>query len=164
MNDDISNIFSISPIDGRYQSKTRELSPFFSEFGLIKFRVLVEIEYFIALCKLPIKNLHSITSNDKKTIKSIYSNFSTDDAIKIKKLEKNINHDVKAVEYFIKEKFIENGLGDYSEYIHFGLTSQDINNTAVPLMIKNSISEILLPQLGTLVSHMNELQIRTMSQ
>ena len=160
MNDDINNIFSISPIDGRYNSKTRELSPFFSEFALIKFRVLVEIEYFLALCDLPIENLHSVKSNDKKTIKSIYSNFSTDDAIQIKKIEKNINHDVKAVEYFIKEKFIENGLGDYSEYIHFGLTSQDVNNTAVPLMIKNSISEILLPEIDSLLSHMNELADR----
>ena len=160
MNDDINNIFSISPIDGRYNSKTRELSPFFSEFALIKFRVLVEIEYFLALCELPIENLHGVTPNDKKTIKSIYSNFSTDDAIQIKKIEKNINHDVKAVEYFIKEKFIENGLGDYSEYVHFGLTSQDVNNTAVPLMIKNSISEILLPELDSLLSHMNELADR----
>jgi len=160
MNDDINNIFSISPIDGRYNSKTRELSPFFSEFALIKFRVLVEIEYFLALCELPIENLHGVTSNDKKTIKSIYSNFSTDDAIQIKKIEKNINHDVKAVEYFIKEKFIENSLGDYSEYVHFGLTSQDVNNTAVPLMIKNSISEILLPEIDSLLSHMNELADR----
>ena len=160
MNDDINNIFSISPIDGRYNSKTRELSPFFSEFALIKFRVLVEIEYFLALCKLPIENLHGLTSNDKKIIKSIYSNFSIDDAIQIKKIEKNINHDVKAVEYFIKEKFIENGLGDYSEYVHFGLTSQDVNNTAVPLMIKNSISDILLPELDSLLSHMNELADR----
>ena len=160
MNDDINNIFSISPIDGRYNSKTRELSPFFSEFALIKFRVLVEIEYFLALCELPIENLHGVTPNDKKTIKSIYSNFSTDDAIQIKKIEKNINHDVKAVEYFIKEKFIENGLGDYSEYVHFGLTSQDVNNTAVPLMIKNSISEILLPKIDSLLSHMNELADR----
>ena len=160
MNDDINNIFSISPIDGRYNSKTRELSPFFSEFALIKFRVLVEIEYFLALCELPIENLHGVTSNDKKTIKSIYSSFSTDDAIQIKKIEKNINHDVKAVEYFIKEKFIENGLGDYSEYVHFGLTSQDVNNTAVPLMIKNSISDILLPELDSLLSHMNELADR----
>ena len=160
MNDDINNIFSISPIDGRYSSKTRELSPFFSEFALIKFRVLVEIEYFLALCDLPIENLHGVKSNDKKTIKSIYSNFSTDDAIQIKKIEKNINHDVKAVEYFIKEKFIENSLGDYSEYVHFGLTSQDVNNTAVPLMIKNSISDILLPELDSLLSHMNELADR----
>ena len=160
MNDDINNIFSISPIDGRYNSKTRELSPFFSEFALIKFRVLVEIEYFLALCELPIENLHGVTPNDKKTIKSIYSNFSTEDAIQIKKIEKNINHDVKAVEYFIKEKFIENSLGDYSEYVHFGLTSQDVNNTAVPLMIKNSISEILLPELDSLLSHMNELADR----
>ena len=160
MNDDINNIFSISPIDGRYNSKTRELSPFFSEFALIKFRVLVEIEYFLALCDLPIENLHGVKSNDKKTIKSIYSNFSTDDAIQIKKIEKNINHDVKAVEYFIKEKFIENSLGDYSEYVHFGLTSQDVNNTAVPLMIKNSISDILLPELNSLLSHMNELADR----
>ena len=160
MNDDINNIFSISPIDGRYNSKTRELSPFFSEFALIKFRVLVEIEYFLALCELQIENLHGVTSNDKKTIKSIYSSFSTDDAIQIKKIEKNINHDVKAVEYFIKEKFIENGLGDYSEYVHFGLTSQDVNNTAVPLMIKNSISDILLPELDSLLSHMNELADR----
>ena len=160
MNDDINNIFSISPIDGRYNSKTRELSPFFSEFALIKFRVLVEIEYFLALCDLPIENLHGVKSNDKKTIKSIYSNFSTDDAIQIKKIEKNINHDVKAVEYFIKEKFIENSLGDYSEYVHFGLTSQDVNNTAVPLMIKNSISEILLPEIDSLLSHMNELADR----
>ena len=160
MNDDINNIFSISPIDGRYNSKTRELSPFFSEFALIKFRVLVEIEYFLALCDLPIENLHGVKSNDKKTIKSIYSNFSTNDVIQIKKIEKNINHDVKAVEYFIKEKFIENGLGDYSEYVHFGLTSQDVNNTAVPLMIKNSISDILLPELNSLLSHMNELADR----
>ena len=129
---------AISPIDGRYSSKTENLSNFFSEKALIKYRVLVEIEYFISLTEVEIPGLSNWKSSDNKLIKNIYEKFSDDDAIEIKKIEKTTNHDVKAVEYFLKEKFNDLGFENYSEYIHFGLTSQDVNNTAIPLSIKVS--------------------------
>ena len=135
---------AISPIDGRYSSKTENLSNFFSEKALIRYRVLVEIEYFISLTEVEIPGLSNWKSSDNKLIKNIYEKFSDDDAIEIKKIEKTTNHDVKAVEYFLKEKFNDLGFENYSEYIHFGLTSQDVNNTAIPLSIKDFLPSYFL--------------------
>ena len=135
---------AISPIDGRYSSKTENLSNFFSEKALIRYRVLVEIEYFISLTEVKIPGLSNWKSSDNKLIKNIYEKFSDDDAIEIKKIEKTTNHDVKAVEYFLKEKFNDLGFENYSEYIHFGLTSQDVNNTAIPLSIKDFLPSYYL--------------------
>ena len=157
MNNDLNNILSISPIDGRYYSKTESLSAYFSEFGLIKYRVFVEIEYFIALSKLPIKNFKNLSEKDRKGIRSIYQNFTHQDALKIKEIENEINHDVKAVEYFLKNQFDKTGLDKYKEFIHFGLTSQDVNNTAIPLMLKKSINDIILPQLKNLIISLDNI-------
>ncbi len=137
---------AISPIDGRYASKTKSLSAYFSEEALIKYRVLVEIEYFIALCELPLPQLQNVDSSIFNKLREIYTNFSSTDATAIKEIEKVTNHDVKAVEYFIKEKFDLLGLQEYKEFIHFGLTSQDINNTAIPLSIKEAIGDVYIPQ------------------
>ena len=142
-----NNLKSISPIDGRYSKISNKISSYFSEYALIKYRVYVEIEYFKALCDIPLKQLASINSSDKKKISAIASKFSLENANRIKKIEQKINHDVKAVEYFIKEKFDDLGLEHYKEFIHFGLTSQDINNTAIPLMLKLCLKDILLPSL-----------------
>ena len=142
-----NNLESISPIDGRYSKISNKISSYFSEYALIKYRVYVEIEYFKALSDIPLKQLASISSSDKKKISSISSKFSLKNANRIKKIEQKINHDVKAVEYFIKEKFDDLGLEHYKEFIHFGLTSQDINNTAIPLMLKLCLKDILLPSL-----------------
>ncbi len=136
---------AISPIDGRYASKTQALSAFFSEEALIKYRVLVEIEYFIALCEQPLPQLQKVDTALFAKLREIYTTFSTDDALAIKEIEKVTNHDVKAVEYFIKEKFDQLGLEEYKEFIHFGLTSQDINNTAIPLSIKEAIGAVYIP-------------------
>jgi adenylosuccinate lyase len=147
---------AISPIDGRYSSKTENLSNFFSEKALIRYRVLVEIEYFISLTEVEIPGLSNWKSSDNKLIKNIYEEFSDDDAIEIKKIEKTTNHDVKAVEYFLKEKFNDLGFENYSEYIHFGLTSQDVNNTAIPLSIKD-----FLPSYYLIIEDLiNELSIK----
>ena len=142
-----NNLKSISPIDGRYRKISNKISSYFSEYALIKYRVYVEIEYFKALCDIPLKQLASISSSDKKKISAIASKFSLENANRIKKIEQKINHDVKAVEYFIKEEFDDLGLKNYKEFIHFGLTSQDINNTATPLMLKFCLKNILLPSL-----------------
>jgi len=142
-----NNLKSISPIDGRYNKISSKISSYFSEYAFIKYRVYVEIEYFKALCDIPLKQLASISSSDKKKISAIASKFSLENANRIKKIEQKINHDVKAVEYFIKEEFDDLGLKNYKEFIHFGLTSQDINNTATPLMLKFCLKNILLPSL-----------------
>jgi adenylosuccinate lyase len=138
---------AISPIDGRYATKTASLIPYFSEEALIKYRVQVEIEYFIALVELEIPQLSSFDTSLFFELRKIYLEFSTDDAIKIKKIEQVTNHDVKAVEYFIKEQFDGMGLKQFKEFIHFGLTSQDINNTAVPLSLKEALNDVYVPQL-----------------
>ena len=143
MSEGIFFLKSISPVDGRYYNKTSELSNYFSEFALIKYRVFIEIQYFIELSNTDIKIFQSLTNNDKKNIESIYDNFCLEDAVRIKELEKEINHDVKAVEYFIKMKFDELKLSKFKEFIHFGLTSQDVNNTAVPLMLKDSMDNVI---------------------
>jgi adenylosuccinate lyase len=144
-------LHAITPVDGRYASKTAELTHYFSEFALIKYRVRVEIEYFIALCETGVEQLSGVDSDLFVPLRDIYRNFQTEDAQKIKDIEKVTNHDVKAVEYFIKEKFEGLGLSQYQEFIHFGLTSQDINNTSVPLSIKDALNELLYPQLEALI-------------
>ena len=145
MNKEEYKINAISPIDGRYSDKCNPLSDYFSEFALIKYRVFVEIQYFTELANIPLPQLKELTDNDKKNIENISKKFSTEDALRIKNIEKDINHDVKAVEYFIKEGFDKINLSKYKEFIHFGLTSQDINNTAVPLMLKDSITKVIMP-------------------
>ena len=134
-----------SPVDGRYRNKTDELAGYFSEYGLIKYRVKVEIEYFISLCQYKIPQLKDIDKGILTKLKGVYNDFSVDDAKEVKTIEKETNHDVKAVEYFIKRKFDELGLQNYKEFIHFGLTSQDINNTAVPLSYKDAVKETFYP-------------------
>lgn len=146
----MSFLEQISPIDGRYGEKTRILSIFFSEAGLIKYRIKIEIYYFLELCKI-IPSLKKINKSDLIKVESIYLKLNTTDIKKVKKIEKKINHDVKAVEYFIKEKITKIGLEKYKEFIHFGLTSQDINNTATPLLFKDSLNEIFFPKIEELI-------------
>lgn len=144
---------AISPIDGRYRSKAGALASYFSEYALIKYRVRVEIEYFITLCELPLPQLKGVDHSLFETFRNIYRNFSEADAARVKEIESVTNHDVKAVEYFIKEQFDKiGGLEAYKEFIHFGLTSQDINNTSVPLSIKDALNEVYYPQLEELIS------------
>ena len=146
------NLNSISPIDGRYSDKTEVLSQYFSEKALIFYRVKVEVEYFISLCKLGIPQLKKFESKKFDDLRKIYQDFSNEDAIEIKKIEKVTNHDVKAVEYFIKQKFEILGISDYKEFIHFGLTSQDINNSAIPLSIKDFINNIYIPKINKVIT------------
>lgn len=155
----LNELNAVSPIDGRYRNKTISLSPFFSEEALIKYRVLVEIEYFIALCELPLPQLAGIDKNIYPELRKMYENFSMEDALWIKETEKTTNHDVKAVEYFIKAAFDKLGLQQYKEFIHFGLTSQDINNTAIPLSTKEAFEKVYLPTLIRLVSKLKDLSI-----
>ena len=152
----LNKLTAISPIDGRYRKKLEALSNYFSEFALIKYRVFVEIQYFIALWELEIPQLLKLSKNSVKNIEQIFLGFSIEDAIYIKKIEEKINHDVKAVEYFIKDKFDELGLSKFKEFVHFGLTSQDINNTAIPLILKNFTTDYYLNKLFEVT---NELQV-----
>ena len=146
---------AISPIDGRYRGKTKALAAYFSEFALIKYRVQVEVEYFITLCELPLPQLKGIDSNVYETLRNIYRNFSEADAQRIKDIESVTNHDVKAVEYFLKEEFDKmGGMDDYKEFIHFGLTSQDINNTSVPLSIKEALERVYYPLIEELIAQL----------
>ena len=147
----LNNLEAISPVDGRYFYKTEKLKKYFSEKALIYYRLKVEIEYFIALCKAEIPQLNGINQTKFKSLRKIYLDFSINDAIKIKNIEETTNHDVKAVEYFIKEKFDELNLSEYKEFIHFGLTSQDINNTAIPLSVKDFINDIYLVKIEELL-------------
>lgn len=148
---------AISPIDGRYRSKTKSLSSFFSEEALIKYRVQVEIEYFIGLCQIPLPQLADFKPSFFEELRSIYKHFSPEDALEVKKIETTTNHDVKAVEYFIKKEFDKLELQAYKEFIHFGLTSQDINNTAIPLSIKNAVEEAYLPCLEGVLDQLKEM-------
>src|SRR3712207_4016460 len=146
---------AISPIDGRYREKTKALADFFSEYALIRYRVRVEIEYFITLCELPLPQLSSFDRNLFPQLRAIYGNFTEEDAQRVKDIEKVTNHDVKAVEYFIKEKFDAiGGLEAFKEFIHFGLTSQDINNTSVPLSIAEALEEVYLPLVEELTAQL----------
>lgn len=148
----LNSLNAISPIDGRYRSKVEDLANYFSEEALIRYRVLVEIEYFIALCDFNLEQLPKLSETQKIELQSIYKSFSTEDARAIKEIESTTNHDVKAVEYFVKDKFDRLGHQKYKEFIHFGLTSQDINNTAIPLSIKESIEDVYYPLLETLIA------------
>ncbi|MCB0446386.1 MAG: adenylosuccinate lyase, partial [Gelidibacter sp.] len=153
----ITSLNAISPIDGRYRNKVNKLAPFFSEEALIKYRVHVEIEYFIALCELPLPQLADFEIANFDRLRTIYKDFSTDDALKIKDIENITNHDVKAVEYFIKEQFDALNLQKYKEFIHFGLTSQDINNTAIPLSIKEAMNDVYVPEYFVILNKLKEL-------
>jgi len=140
-----SSLGAISPVDGRYRRTTEKLADYFSEAALIRYRILVEVEYFIALCELPVPQLESFDKMAFNALRAVYQNFSLKDARHVKKIEKVTNHDVKAVEYFLKEKFGDLGLQAFKEFIHFGLTSQDINNTAVPYSLKQACEAVLTP-------------------
>ncbi|HEA22470.1 MAG TPA: adenylosuccinate lyase [Pricia antarctica] len=148
---------AISPIDGRYRNKTESLAAYFSEEALIKYRVRVEIEYFIALCEIPLPQLSSFETSQFEALRDIYRNFNTANAEEIKDIEKTTNHDVKAVEYFIKKAFDRLGFEKFKEFIHFGLTSQDINNTAIPLSLKEAMNQIYVPQYQELLGQLEQL-------
>lgn len=148
---------AISPIDGRYADKTTSLVPFFSEMALIRYRVQVEVEYFIALCELPLPQLAAFPKEKYTDLRKLYQNFTEEEALKVKEIEQTTNHDVKAVEYFIKEAFDYLQLQAYKEFIHFGLTSQDVNNTAIPLSIKEAVQQVYLPALEQLLSKLRSL-------
>ena len=153
----MNTLSAISPVDGRYTRQTAPLSPYFSEFGLIKYRIRVEIEYFLALCKLPLPQLKDVDPKIAQELRKIYSEFSMVDAQAVKEIEKITNHDVKAVEYFIKDKLDTLGLAQYREFIHFGLTSQDINNTAIPLSLKESLENVIVPLQLKLTDKISEI-------
>jgi len=153
----LTKLNAISPVDGRYRNTTEKLADYFSESALIKYRVLVEIEYFIALCELPLPQLKSFNKKLYADLRAIYQNFSEADAQQIKDIEKTTNHDVKAVEYFIKEKLDALNVGEQKEFIHFGLTSQDINNTAIPYSLKDAMNECLIPVLEEVVAKLAAL-------
>lgn len=155
----MNTLHAIAPVDGRYRNKTQELAPYFSEFGLIYYRVLVEVEYFIALVDSGIEPLDSFPKDKFTDLRAIYNNFSDDDANSIKAIERTTNHDVKAVEYFIKEHFVKLGLDPYLEFIHFGLTSQDINNTAIPLSIKDALEKVIFPAYVKLIDKLKTLKL-----
>jgi adenylosuccinate lyase len=144
---DLNSLTAISPLDGRYRNKVSELDSYFSEFGLIRYRLMVEIEYFIALCEIPLPQLGDFRKDNYKDLRVIYEDLTVEEAEKIKEKEKITNHDVKAIEYYLKEKFFHSGWGKWSEFIHFGLTSQDINNTAIPLSLKDAMTSIYFPVL-----------------
>jgi adenylosuccinate lyase len=152
----LSELTSISPIDGRYRSKCERLDEFFSEFALIRYRVRVEVEYFIALCELPLPQLADVPQSVFPLLRAIYENFVPADAQRIKEIERTTNHDVKAVEYFLKEKFKQLDIEQWKEFIHFGLTSQDINNTAVPMSIADAIVEVYAPAIEGLIGQLEE--------
>jgi adenylosuccinate lyase len=149
-----SNLEAISPVDGRYRRAAAPLANYFSEGALISYRVRIEVEYFIALCRLPLAPLKHVSKKTLESLRRLYKDFSLDDAVKVKEIEKITNHDVKAVEYYLKDKFDALGLGSYKEFIHFGLTSQDINNTALPLALKEAYLEVLKPALDEVGDHL----------
>jgi adenylosuccinate lyase len=144
---DLNSLSAISPVDGRYRQKTDELSAYFSEFGLIRYRLMVEIEYFIALTEIPLHQLGGFSRDNYGTLRGLYEDFDLNEAQKIKETERVTNHDVKAIEYYLKEKFVSLGIDKWKEFIHFGLTSQDINNTAIPLSFKDALSNVYMPLL-----------------
>jgi adenylosuccinate lyase len=144
---ELNNLMAISPLDGRYRPKVVELENFFSEFGLIRYRLMVEVEYFIALCDIPLPQLSDFRKDNYTPLRAIYEDFDIKEAEKVKETEKITNHDVKAIEYYLKEKFFQAGWGRWSEFIHFGLTSQDINNTAIPLSLRDALTDVYFPLL-----------------
>lgn len=156
---ELNQLTAISPIDGRYRKQVESLAPYFSEFGLIKYRVRVEIEYFITLCQIPLPQLEGINKSLFTSLREIYTDFSEQDALWIKEKERETNHDVKAVEYFIKYKLEKFGIEQYLEFIHFGLTSQDINNTAIPLSLMEALNDILIPKINEIIARIAELAV-----
>ncbi|WP_044172433.1 adenylosuccinate lyase [Flectobacillus major] len=154
---ELNQLTAISPVDGRYRKQVESLAPYFSEFGLIKYRVRIEIEYFIALCQIPLPQLEGVNANLFSSLRDIYLNFTEEDALWIKETEKVTNHDVKAVEYFIKHKLANFGIEQYLEFIHFGLTSQDVNNTAIPLSLKEAMEDVLVPKLQEAIAKIKSL-------
>ena len=152
-----NSLNAVSPIDGRYHLKTKTLEKYFSEAALIRYRVKVEIEYFIALCELPLPELKNLKKSDYEKLRSYYQNFNNEDAMAVKTIESTTNHDVKAVEYFIKDKMTLEGFGSEKEFIHFGLTSQDINNTAVPMSILDSLNVVFIPLISELINDLQNL-------
>jgi adenylosuccinate lyase len=156
----LSSLTAVSPIDGRYGTKTEACSAYFSEYALIRYRVLVEVEYFIALCELPLKQLEQVPAAILPKLRAVYENFSENDAAEIKEIEKITNHDVKAVEYFLKKKFDEMNLSSFKEFIHFGLTSQDINNTSVPLSIKDALADVYCPEMEKILLALTQMADR----
>lgn len=150
-------LYCISPVDGRYHRQTKDLMTYFSEYALFRYRIFVEVEYFIALCLIPLPQLRKFPKNEFSTLRNIVEKFSLKDAKKIKDIEKTTNHDIKAVEYFLKQKLKSEGLSSYSEFIHFGLTSQDINNTAIPLLLKDALEKNILPLLNETVLKLKKL-------
>ena len=159
----VNSLNSISPIDGRYRNQIEKLSRYFSEKALIYYRLVVEIEYFISLVEIPLPELKTFPLDKIKYLKKIYEEFTDEDALKVKKIEKKTNHDVKAIEYFLKDKFDLIGISKFKEFIHFGLTSQDINNTSIPLSIKNAIREEYLPNLKVVLSNLTKLSSESKS-
>ena len=157
MSDNLTPLLSVSPIDGRYRAQTQELSDYFSEYALIKYRLFVEVEYFIALCELPLPQLKDFGKKNYEKLRRVYMDFSQRDAEKIKKTEAITNHDVKAVEYFLKEKFDNLKFSKYKEFIHFGLTSQDINNTSVPMLFKDAVNHVYNPILEKIISDLRKM-------
>ncbi|MBD5331897.1 MAG: adenylosuccinate lyase [Bacteroides sp.] len=153
----LSALTAISPVDGRYRGKCESLAEYFSEFALIRYRVRVEVEYFIALCELPLPQLAGVDHSLFESLRNIYRDFTIDDAKRIKEIESVTNHDVKAVEYFLKERFDALGLEEYKEFIHFGLTSQDINNTSVPMSVREAMDNVYVPMLEQLLAKLDEL-------
>jgi adenylosuccinate lyase len=156
---ELSPLRAISPVDGRYRTKTDALADYFSEFALIRYRLWVEVEYFIALCQIPLDQLSGVPANSFEPLRDIYRNFTLEDALAIKEIEKTTNHDVKAVEYFIKQAFDRLGLSEFKEFIHFGLTSQDINNTAIPLSVRHAFEKVYLPQLVSVIQKLKDLSV-----
>lgn len=154
---ELSPLTAVSPIDGRYRGKCEKLDLYFSEYALIRYRVRVEVEYFIALCELPLPQLAGVGSDRFEALRAIYRDFSLADAQRIKEIESVTNHDVKAVEYFLKEQFDAMGLEAYKEFIHFGLTSQDINNTSVPMSIREAVGEVYLPELRKMTEVLEQM-------
>jgi len=153
----LNKLSAISPVDGRYRTKTKSLSPYFSEFGLIQYRVRVEVEYFIALCEIPLPKLEDFPTSLFEELRSVYRHFSPEQAQAIKEIEKVTNHDVKAVEYFLKQLFDDLNISEYKEFIHFGLTSQDINNTAIPLSVKEAHENVYLKELNAVLLALDKL-------
>ncbi len=153
----MQSLLAISPIDGRYRDKVNELADYFSEYALIKYRLLIEVEYFIALCEIPLPQLKGVKPSSFVELRSIYNDFSLEEAEKVKQIEKTTNHDIKAVEYFLKERFLEMGLNDQKEFVHFGLTSQDINNTAIPCLFRDAVNEIYYPLLDEIIFKLSEM-------
>lgn len=153
----LSDLTAISPIDGRYRSKVKKLAPYFSEFALIRYRIKVEVLYFIALCEQNLPQLEGVDRSKLPGLATIYESFGESDALAIKEIEKTTNHDVKAVEYFIKEQFDKLGLGPFKEFIHFGLTSQDINNSAIPMLTRDCMESVFLPKLTEIRDLLNAL-------